>query len=125
MSLNKNQQQPDGIILTVSAGMVGDHGYRHWLRNFLRAMDDDGSTYWFRQGAAPKTDVLSVYLCIGGAIRYKVKFVMGTGAMTKKFDDGRQMFAKAWIVVTGPVEKPPKRVPLQGFRGFRYTHLLF
>lgn len=119
------QSQADGIILTVSAGMIGTNGYRHWLRNFLAYMNDDGCTYWFRQGNPPKKDVLYVYLCIGGAIRFRVKFVMGTGPMTKKFDDGRTMFGKAWIVVTGPVERPRNKIPRKGFQGFRYTDTLF
>jgi len=123
--MNTVSHQPDGIIITVSASMIGANGYRHWLRNFLAAMDDDGMTYWFRQGSQPKKDVLFVYLCIGGAIRSRVKFVMGTGPMNKTFDDGQSMFGKAWIVVTGPVERPPNKIPMKGFRGFRYTQLLF
>lgn len=118
--------RPDGIIITISAGMLKEKGYRNWLRNFLHAMNSEGWIYSMRQGARPKHDILNVYLCIGGKVRFKAKFV-GTSSGTKQFNDGTEMFAKAWVELCGPLERPRRgQEPLmKGFRGFRYTESLF
>lgn len=119
------KEQPDGIIITISQGMLKEKGYRNWLRNFLDAMSRDDWTYWMRQGAKPKHDILYVYLCIGSKVRYRANFIMTDGPCEKEFNDGKRMFARSWIVMAGPVERPPFPIEMKGFRGFRYTHKLF
>jgi hypothetical protein len=118
--------QPDGIIITISAKMLKEKGYRNWLRNFLHAMRQEDCTYWMRQGAAPKHDILYVYLCIGGKVRFRANFA-GTESGHKTFDGGKKMYARVWIVLCGPLERPPRKQEpiLKGFRGFRYTQKLF
>lgn len=118
----------EGIIVTISAGMYGIHGYRHWLANFLDAMNryDDGVFYWLRSGAQPKQpDLQYVYLCIGGKIRYRCYFGGSRGSGNVEFLDGRRMDGKSWLVLSGPVEKAPMVIRRKGFQGFRYTEKLF
>jgi hypothetical protein len=115
----------DGIIITISAGMLKEKGYRNWLRNFLRAMSHEECTYWMRQGSKPKKDILYVYLCINNKVRFRANFVMAEGPCDKTFDDGKQMFARAWIVLAGPLARPDHTIEMKGFRGFRYTQKLF
>jgi hypothetical protein len=118
--------QPDGIIITISQKMMKEKGPRNWLRNFLNAMANDDCTYCMRQGTRPKQDVLYVYLCISYKIRFRANFV-GTDSGWKTFDDGKEMFAKAWVMLAGPVVRPPRgqEPVMKGFRGFRYTEKLF
>lgn len=116
---------PEGIIITVSAGMYGEKGYRNWLRNFLDAMNDPNSIYWFRAGSQPKRDPLYLYLCIGGRIRYRVNYAGSEGPSQQMFDDGRVMSAKAWLVGCGPVARAPFKMKMKGFQGFRYCNNLF
>lgn len=130
--MKKNgKQPPEGLIITVSAGMIGHHGYRHWLRNFLDAMarnaDGEDMYYWMRAGGMVKLDqhMLYVYLCIGGKIRYRCIYAGCEEGGTKTFDDGRTISAKAWILLAGPVELAPYPIKKQGFQGFRYTQKLF
>jgi len=81
-------------------------------------------TYWMKQGGRPKRDLLYVYLCIGNKIRFRANFVMSEGPCKKYFvDEG--MFARAWIVLAGPVVRPDQPIVMKGFRGFRYTEKLF
>lgn len=119
-------EQPDGIVITISQGMLKEKGLQNWTRNFLHAMSQDDWTYWMRQGAAPKRDILYVYLCIGGKVRYRANYV-GTDTGLKRFADGKQMSAKVWIMLAGPVVKPLRghEPEMKGFRGFRYTQKLF
>lgn len=120
---NTLSEPPDGIIITISQGILKEKGYKNWLRNFLEAMGKEDWTYWMRQGAKPKHDILYVYLCIGGRVRYRANFVCTEGPKEMTFGDGKKMFAKVWIVMCGPVVKG--NYPMKGFRGFRYTKTLF
>lgn len=119
-------ERPDGIIITISAGMLKEKGYRNWLRNFLHAMNTDGWVYYMRQGVKPKVDVLYVYLCIGGKVRFRAQFA-GADTGEKQFSDGKQMSAKVWLMLVGPVVRPRRgdEPLMKGFRGFRYTPQLF
>jgi hypothetical protein len=121
----KSTESPEGIIITISADMLKEKGYRNWLRNFFYAMNEENTTYWMKQGARPKRDILYVYLCIGGKIRYRANFVMYDGPCEKTFGDGKIMFARAWIVLAGPMARPRAPIEMKGFRGFRYTDKLF
>lgn len=114
---------PDGIVITISAAMIKERGYRNWLRNFLDAMSKDEWTYWMRLGAIPKREVLYVYLCIGGFVRFRANFVMYDGPGEKEFSTGHIVKARAWVVMAGPLTKG--RIPMKGFRGFRYVEKLF
>jgi hypothetical protein len=120
---------PDGIIITISEKMLKEKGYRNWLRNFLDAMRREDWIYSMRQGARPRLadNIQYVYLCIGGKVRFRAFFAGTSGPCWKKFHDGKQMFARAWVELAGPVERPPRgREPkMKGFRGFRYTQKLF
>ncbi|SRR5258706_2216479 len=117
-------EQPEGIVITISAGMLKEKGYRNWLRNFLNAMGREDWIYSMRVGTIPKRDILYVYLCIGGKVRFRA-FYAGGSTGTKQFHDGKVITAKAWVELSGPVERPVVPVYLKGFRGFRYTEKLF
>lgn len=119
-------ERPEGIIITISAGMLKEKGLPHWTRNFLEAMATDEMTYWMRLGNKPKHEPMYVYLLIGRKIRYRALFVkFDTGHMT--FTDGKEMTARTWCVLCGPLAKPQRgsEPEMKGFRGFRYTQQLF
>lgn len=122
--------QINGIIVTVGAKML-ENGYRHWLEGFLSCMEASAAGedvfYWLRQGNQPKMDgtLQYVYLCIGGKIRFRCLYGGSRGPREVEFNDGRKMSAKAWIVLSGPVTRPPRPIKKQGFQGFRYTEMLF
>jgi len=123
--MNRIQEPPDGIIITISAGMLKEKGILNWTRNFKRAMDSEGWSYWFRQGAKPKYDILYVYLCILGRVRYRINYVGSETGFKKFLNDGEGMYAKVWLITCGPLVEAPQKIPMKGFRGFRYTEFLF
>jgi len=126
-------EPPVGIVITISQGMLREKGYRNWLANFLLAMEQhDGEnpwTYWMRLGSEPKRDVLYVYLCIGGKVRFRCYFAGTRPASEQTFGelDGsrKTISARAWVLLAGPVVRPAVPVPMKGFRGFRYCGELF
>ena len=103
--------------------MLKEKGVKSWLSNFLDAMSREDWTYWMRQGSKPKYDFLYVYLCIAGRVRYRANYVCSEGPGEMTFNDGTTMFAKAWIVMCGPLVRG--NYEMKGFRGFRYTNKLF
>jgi hypothetical protein len=123
-------EQAEGIIITISEKMIKEKGYKNWLRNFLNAMarHDKDCFYWMRQGSCPRrSDLLYVYLCIGGKVRFRAFFAGSQGEGEMTFSDGSKLFGSAWVILGGPVERPPRgqEFPMKGFRGFRYTEKLF
>lgn len=126
----KLQEPPEGIIVTVGAKILGDNGYKHWLKNFLEAMSEEGMYYHFRVGAQPKADssLLYVYLCIGNRIRYRGYFAGSRPGGTLTLTNGkgyREVNGKAWILCAGPIERAPVKIEMKGFQGFRYTKKLW
>ncbi len=118
--------RPVGIIITIGEKWLKERGYRNWYRDFMQAMNNEGYTYWLRQGNKPTVeDLLYVYICIHGKIRFRTLFVQAEGAGYKDFTNGNRMFANAWVVVCGPVVKAPFEIKRKGFQGFRYTEQLF
>lgn len=112
-------EPPEAIIITISQQMLKEKGYKNWLTNFMKAMNREDWTYWMRQGNKPKHEVLYVYLCIGGKVRFRANFVGTEGPSEMTFDGGKKLFAKAWILMCGPVVRAPYHVPMKGFQGFR------
>ena len=125
--MNKFSEPPEGIIITISAGMLKEKGLIAWTREFLHTMQTENWTYWMRVGARPTMDkyLLYVYLCIGNRIRYRALYAGSEGPGEKVFLNGTSLAARAWIILSGPVEKPPFPIEMKGFRGFRYTQKLF
>ncbi len=118
-------EPPEAIMITISQAMLKEKGLASWTRNFLQCIDQEGCAYFMRLGSQPKHQVLYVYLCIGGKVRYRANFVEThpEGAFT--FNDGKVLHGKAWVVLAGPVVKAPAVFPRKGFRGFRYTNKIF
>ncbi len=123
--MKKLLEPPEGIIITISQKMIKEKGYKNWLFNYFDAMESDDYTYWMRLGAQPKHNVVYVYLCIGGKVRFRSNFVCSHGQARVTFIDGTEMTARAWIEMSGPLVRAPYEILMKGFRGFRYTHKLF
>lgn len=104
-------------------------GYRNWVQEFMLAMEQhEGKNpwvYWMRLGNQPKKDFSYIYLCIGGKIRFRTYNGGIRGEMSPTFASGRSMYGKAWVLLSGPVERPRQPFPMKGFRGYRYTEKLF
>ena len=116
-------ERPDGIIITISRKYLNERGRLAWMRDFMKAMDNDGCSYWMRLGNRPKHEVLYIYLILGNKIRYRMNFVMYEKGGVFHTADGRDITAKNWLVGTGPLVLG--NVKMKGFQGFRYTQIIF
>ena len=115
--------RPDGIIITISQQYLNERGRLNWLRDFMKAMDTEGWSYWMRLGNRPKHEVLYIYLILGSRIRYRMNFVMYEEGGVFHTNDGRDITAKNWLVGCGPLVRG--NIKMKGFQGFRYTQILF
>lgn len=131
--MNRRQQlaaePPEALIVTIGRDMIqAQGGYRMWLQGFMECMAgyEDGHYYCLRSSNPPKrTDVQWVYLIVENKIRFRINFVIATGPEERTFDNGNTMWAKGWILIAGPITRPPRPIPMRGFQGFRYTQKIF
>lgn len=75
--------------------------------------------------AAPKHDVLHMYLLIEGRIELRLNIAEYLPGTSERCWDGVERAPKLWAVCTGPVSRPPEPIKRRGFQGFRYTEELW
>lgn len=124
--------QADAIVLTLPKMFFEDRktSIDDFKKHFERYMKREDAIWNFRLTNLPTQDILHVYLCFDGFLQYKCNFVQYERNVSKTFHDTkdkkpRSFPAANWVLLTGPVEKPPYEWPLKGFQGFRYATTLF
>lgn len=112
---------PEAIMIHVPNSFFMERSERAF-RNYYEHMHlhKSGCFYHFIS-TVPVHEVTTCYVCFHGKIQYKA-VVVEYLRNTKPFPDFEQ---RNWLVLTGPVEKPPHEIPMRGFRGFRYTQHLW
>ncbi len=76
-------------------------------------------------GTVPVHPVTTVFVCFNGFVQYKaiiVEFLRNQPVMLPTYQHPEP---RNWMITTGPVVKAPHDIPQKGFRGFRYTKMLF
>jgi hypothetical protein len=127
-------EKPTAIIKTLPAHFFKEVRPRDFARSFL-ALNDNPEDYWlFHMGSGlPKHDVLHLYVVAGNRIRYRANIAGFEGPFDgddyfkgiKRFADGRAMYCRHWMIVTGPIIIAPYRIERKGFQGFRYSEFIF
>lgn len=84
-----------------------------------------GGSFQWALSARPKIEVLYLYLVVGGVLRYRANIVGFAGAGGRRILNGGEYTAREWVIVTGPVVKPPQPIEIKGFQGFRYSRELW
>lgn len=124
---------PEGIVLTLPQIFFKETqvGTGFFAKSFERYMQDEEAIWNFKLTNLPKIDVAFVYIIFDGKIRYRTNLVMYERGVSKTFQDPpyfgmiREFYKKNWVLITGPIQKPPYEMPLKGFQGFRYCTKLF
>lgn len=120
----KHVHPPIAIAITWSKEMIQHCGgpfkfYRH----FLQETFEDGTMWLQKCKHAPKHDILHVYVIIGGHVRFKLYYAgHESGEVTVTDGNGEKQVSWPRIVMAGPVEKAPYKIPMRGFQGFRYIY---
>ncbi len=123
---------PEGIILTLPVQFFEDRkwDYKGFIKMFERYMAREDSLWNFRLTNLPLHDVLWVYLVFDKHVQFRTNMVMYERNVSKVFNDGpdrkvRNFPNANWVILSGPVVRPPYEWPQKGFQGFRYTTKLF
>lgn len=118
------QQRIVAIIKTFPVVFFRELSLREFVRQW-RSINQDGSCWVCPMPAVPRQEVLYCYIVIGNRIRYRCNISHFEPGGERIFSDGRRFTAKAWMVLTAPVVKPPHKIKKRGFQGFRYSEFLF
>jgi len=117
-------QPPIGIILTMGAQVIdANNGLLRFMRHFTSCLDN--GNYWLQKARmAPKEDIAQVYIVLqnrlwcrvfyGGYSREGTTVFMRTGE--------ERSFPWPHMILAGPIERAPKKIPMRGFQGFRYIY---
>lgn len=123
---------PEGIMLTLPTMFFEDRktGIDDFKRMFERYMVRDDAIWNFKLTNLPLHDVAYVYLVFDKQVQYRVNLVCYERNVSKQFKDAPDLKVRNfpncnWVLLTGPVTKPPYEWPQKGFQGFRYTTKLF
>jgi hypothetical protein len=127
--------QPSAIVKTFPVHFFRDISPREFVRGFVIALNDPEheTVWWSMMGNRPKQEVQYCYIVIGNRVRYRASVGWFEGPYDypnelpgfKTFGDGRTLYSRYWMALTGPVIKAPERIPMRGFQGFRYCDILF
>jgi len=92
-----------------------------YYENMGGPKDPEGCFYHFIS-TIPRYEVLELYVCYLGAVRYKARVA---GFIRNDFAPYPDSPRRNYVIATGPVIKPPVAMAMKGFRGFRYSQKIF
>jgi hypothetical protein len=123
-------ERPEGILLTMPERFFQHYpGGLDQYRKILEGMNETDKYTWGNTIAnIPSIEVPYCFLVFGGKVQYRTEIVGYQRNITREYSDGgitRIFENKNWVDLQGPVIKAPFDIPMKGFRGFRYTSLLF
>jgi len=125
----KNQAPPDAIILTMPEKFFKEYTLEKFLQDIHRLNTEDNFVWYRVMKKLPKIKTIYCYWIVGGKLKYRFEIANFIRNRTMRFarpKGGLRTFENAnTIELVGPVIEAPYDIPMQGFRGFRYSELIF
>lgn len=117
-------QPPIGILLTLGAQVIqANGGLRPFATHFTRCLEGGG--FWLQKARmAPKADIAQVYIILQNRVWCRVFY----GGYSKEpttvwmLTGEERAFPWPHMILGGPIEKAPEKMPMRGFQGFRYVY---
>jgi hypothetical protein len=100
-------------------------GYKEYLRQMNVVIKNENSTWYAKISAVPTIEVLYCYITVLGRIQYRANIAGFEPGGFIQFDNGHELYANHWMILTHPFIKAPGLFNHKGFQGFRYTDFLF
>lgn len=124
--MKKTNELPIGIILTMGAQVIAANGgLKNFVQHFTSCCRDEDSGLWLQKSRnCPKQDIAHVYIICCNRIAWRVYF----GGYRKEptvvwmLSGEQRRFPWPHMVLAGPIEKAPRKIPMRGFQGFRYVY---
>lgn len=122
----KRDQPPTGIVVTWGKNMIeANGGLLNFVRHFKECCSEGSDCHWLHKCKnRPIHDIDVVYIILCNRVAYKLFFggyETGEGICYKHDGEVRHI---NWprMILAGPFEKAPYKIPMRGFRGFRYVY---
>ena len=124
--MKQQGEPPIGIIITMAKEVVqANSGLRTFIRHFESAVSGEDGSYWLHKAKnSPKRDIAYVYVIVANRLQYKVFYGGYERHPTSVFMHSGEERKISWgrMVLAGPFEKAPRKMPMRGFQGFRYVY---
>jgi hypothetical protein len=108
-----------GDLESVGRRMVS---FKQW---YLQQTDSEHAIFYHFISRVPTQDIASVFICWGGRVQVKCQVVQFIKNQPLHLPTYSHPFPRDWMVTGGPVIAPPHKILQPGFRGFRYSKMLF
>ncbi len=118
--------RPTGIIRTLPS-LYGDAsvGARRYQLSLAMLEKEQIPAIYIALSAVPRFDVLHLYLLMDGQIDVRLNIAGYEPGDARECWDKTIRKPKIWAVCSAPVSRPPEKMPMRGFQGFRYTEDLW
>jgi len=114
-------ERPEAIIITFPVVFFQEYGVRRFARDFQGLTTNDDMIWYAKISTVPKIEVPHCYIIAGNRVRWRLNVVGFEPGHAKDFGSGRQVYARNWMLLAGPVSKAPYRIERRGHQGFRYV----
>jgi len=122
----KREMPPIGIILTMGKVVVdANGGLRSFVKHFTNCCRDEDSGLWLQKCRnVPKEDIAQVYIVLCNRVAYRLYYggYRREPATVWMLSGERRLFPWPHMMLAGPLERAPRKIPMRGFQGFRYIY---
>jgi len=121
-----NAEPPVAIMVTMGKEVVeANGGLLSFIRHFESCCAEDDGCYWLHKSKnRPIADIAHVYVVIANRVAYRLYYggyERGPTSVWMRSGEERHI---DWprMILAGPFEKAPRKIPMRGFQGFRYIY---
>jgi hypothetical protein len=129
MSKTNLQTKPDAIIITMPASFFQEYTMEKFVYDMDQMNIVDGYVWYMVKKNLPKIITQYCYILYDGKIQYRTEIAQMVHNQTLRFTRPGgtiKTFPNAnYIELIGPTVKAPYDIPMKGFRGFRYSPLIY
>lgn len=122
----KREQPPIAIVVTWGKEMIeANGGLLRFIRHLEHWTRDENSGFWYHKCKnRPQQEIAHVYVICCNRVAYRFYYGGHESGETIVFKATGEYRSISWprLVLAGPFEKAPHKIPMRGFQGFRYIY---
>ncbi len=121
------KQKPEAIMTNIPVSFFLENRLEPdiYVRFYVGQSKSEEPIFYHFISTIPVHDVVDVFICFSGKVQFKCKVVEFMRNKPLILPTYQHKQPRNWMVTGGPVVLPPHKILQPGFRGFRYTKMLF
>lgn len=120
------REKPEAIMINVPESFFEEKISQEGFERFYHSMNErEGSCFHHFIATIPVHEVIHVYVCYRGQVRFRANIAQFIRNGVPDIDDEELMIPRNWVTTCAPVVAAPKVIVQRGFRGFRYCEKFF